>query len=72
MARIEYKTRKILGKKIKHLRKLQRLTQEDLAETVGLSSTYIGHIEQGRKSPSLEAITRIAKVLKVKIKDLFS
>jgi XRE family transcriptional regulator, regulator of sulfur utilization len=72
MARIEQKTRKVLGKRIKRLRKQQGLTQEDLAETVGLSSTYVGHIEQGRKSPSLEAITRIAKVLKVKIGELFS
>ncbi len=31
----------------------------------------LGQIEQGRKSSSLETIEKIAKVLKVQIKELF-
>lgn len=60
-----------LGKKIQKIRKSVGLSQEDLADMVGISRTHAGHIEQGRKSPSMELLEKIAKVLKVKVKDLF-
>ena len=63
---------KILGKKIKSFRKKMGLTQEELADKVNLTSTYIGFIEQGRYSPSLKTAQKIAKVLKVSLSDLFS
>ena len=62
---------KALGKKIQRLRKKMGLTQEELAEKVGISRAYMGYIEQGRYSASLEVIEKIAKVLKVKMSDLF-
>lgn len=61
-----------LGKKIQKFRKHIGITQEKFAEKVHLSRTHMGHIEQGRKSPSLKVINRIAKALNVKVKDLFS
>lgn len=72
MARITDKTRQKLGKKIQQLRRVIGYSQEDLAETARISRTHMGHIEQGRKSPSLEVLEKIAKALKVKLKDLFS
>lgn len=60
-----------LGKKIQKIRKSIGLSQEDLADMVSISRTHAGHIEQGRKSPSMELLEKIAKVLKVKVKDLF-
>ena len=45
-------------------------TQEEFAESVNISRTHMGHIEQGRKSPSLELLEKIAKNLKIKVKDL--
>lgn len=69
MARIK-KAREKLGKKIQRRRKELGYTQEELAGLVSLSRTHMGHIEQGRKSPSLEVLEKIAKVLKVKVKDL--
>jgi transcriptional regulator with XRE-family HTH domain len=62
---------KLLGKRIKRIRKQLNLTQEKVAEKVGVSTNYIGFIEQGRYSPSLEVVEKIAKVLKVKVSDLF-
>jgi len=47
------------------------MTQEDLAEKVNLSRAYIGYIEQGRNTPSLETLEKIAKALRVKLPDLF-
>lgn len=62
---------KILGKRIQKLRKNAGLTQEELAEKVGVSRAYIGYIEQGRNTPSLEIVDKIAKVLKVSVSSLF-
>lgn len=61
---------KLLGKKVKRFRKELKLTQEQLAEKVGVSTNYIGFIEQGRYSPSLEVLNKIARALKVKPSEL--
>ncbi len=62
---------KALGKRLQRLRKGTNLTQEQLAEKVGISRAYMGYIEQGRNTASLEVLEKIAKVLKVKLSDLF-
>jgi transcriptional regulator with XRE-family HTH domain len=61
---------KIISKRIKRLRGELGLTQEDLAEKVGVSRVYVGYVEQGRNTPSLEILEKIAKALKVKLSDL--
>ena len=60
-----------LSKRILNLRKNTRLSQEDLAEKINISRTHMGHIEQGRRSPSLKVMTKIAKALRIKISELF-
>lgn len=67
----ERKIGRLLGEKVQRLRKSEGYTQEKLAEHIGISRTHMGHIEQGRKSPSLEIIDKIAKKLKVKVSELF-
>ncbi len=62
---------KALGKKIQRARNKTGLTQEQVAEKVGISRAYMGYIEQGRYSASLEVIEKIAKVLRIKMSDLF-
>lgn len=62
---------RVLGKKIQRRRKQMNLTQEDLADKVGISRAYIGYIEQGRNVPSLEIVEKIARVLKTSIKTFF-
>ena len=64
------KSQKQLGKKIQSRRQELGKTQEEFAESVNISRTHMGHIEQGRKSPSLELLEKIAKNLKIKVKDL--
>jgi len=61
---------RVLGKKVQKRRKELGLTQEDVAYKVGISRAYMGYIEQGRNIPSLEMLERIARVLRVKTKDL--
>jgi len=62
---------KLLGKRVQKRRKLMGLTQEDLAEKVNVSRAYIGYIEQARNTPSIELLEKIARVLRVNIKELF-
>gem|GEM_PF-1484652 len=61
---------KIICKRIKKRRAELDMTQEDLAEKVGVSRVYIGYVEQGRNTPSLEILEKIAKGLKTKLSDL--
>lgn len=62
---------KALGKKIQKIRKNTGMTQEDVAYKIGISRAYMGYIEQGRYSPSLEVLEKIARVLKIRMSDLF-
>ncbi|HAD80972.1 MAG: hypothetical protein A2509_02025 [Candidatus Edwardsbacteria bacterium RIFOXYD12_FULL_50_11] len=65
------KISKILGQKIRYLRKAKGFTQEKLAELSGLDNTYIGAIERGQRNPSIESAQAIAKALNISLKDLF-
>ena len=62
---------KKLGKKINRLRIEKQLTQEELALEAGLNRAYIGYIERGERNPSTETASKIAKVLKVSLDELF-
>ncbi len=54
-----------VGKNIRFSREVAGLTQELLAEKVGVSGSYIGYLERGKKSPSLNLLCKIADVLHV-------
>ncbi len=69
--RVNAKLPRVLGKKIQKKRHEMRLNQEELAEKIGISRAYMGYIEQGRNTPSLEVLEKLARVLKVSIRDLF-
>ena len=60
-----------LGLQIKKIREGKNLTQQKLADKVGVHLSYIGNIEIGAKRPSLETLFRIAEKLGVKVSDLF-
>jgi|ERR1700690_3532982 transcriptional regulator with XRE-family HTH domain len=63
--------KKELGNKIRGLRKLKDLTQEQLGEKSGLSYKFIGEIERGEVNPSLDSLKAIASALGVNARDLF-
>ena len=58
---------RVLGKKIQKRRREMGLTQEDVADRVGISRAYMGYIEQGRNAPSLKVLEKITKILKISI-----
>lgn len=47
------------------------MTQQDLADRIGMTRQTIAAIEQNKYSPSLEAAFRIAEVFGVNINDVF-
>lgn len=63
--------KKLLGKRIKELRKEAGLTQEKLAELIDIETTSLSGIESGRHFPSLPTIEKIASKLNVELKTLF-
>lgn len=60
-----------LGRKIQKIRKAKGLTQEQLAEKVKVSTTFIGYVETGYRRPNLKMIYKIARALDAKVKDIF-
>ncbi len=61
-----------LGKRIREERLKLNLTQERLAEDVNLSTAYIGQIERGERSLTLENLAAVANRLGVTIDYLLS
>ncbi len=52
-----------IGLRVRDLRRQHELTQESLAELVGVSPSFVGHIERGEKKASLETMNRLAAAL---------
>lgn len=57
--------------RIKELRARYDLTQEQLAEKVGLSRQTLVAIENGSKDPRISTVMKIAKVFGCAVDDLF-
>ena len=57
--------------RIKELRARYNLTQEQLADTIGVRRETILFIESGKYNPSLKLAVQIAKELHSKVDDVF-
>ena len=66
---MEYKS---IGKNIRKRRDELGITQEELAEMINLSVSYMGAIERGQKIPKLKVFINIANTLKVSSDSLLS
>lgn len=60
-----------LGENIQKLRKARKITQEQLAEFVGIDPKNISRIEKGNNYPTAENLSLIANALGVDIYELF-
>lgn len=59
-----------IGERIKKLRKEQNMTQKELSEKVGISTSNITKYEIGQLEPNLEIITKLSKVFNVPVSAL--
>ena len=61
----------MLETSIHELRRKLRLTQEELAQRVGVRRETIGALENGKYNPSLKLAMDIAKALGKSVEDIF-
>lgn len=59
-----------IGQRIRRIRKAHKLSQEELAEKVGISTTHMSHIETGNTNLSLPVFVDIAEALDVQTDSL--
>jgi transcriptional regulator with XRE-family HTH domain len=64
-------TLKLIGKRIRDLRKQRGLSQEQLAEQANFHYTYIGGVERAEKNISVLNLVKISNALNVGLYDLF-
>jgi transcriptional regulator with XRE-family HTH domain len=57
--------RKFLGQRLRELRKQRGLSQERLGDSSSLSGKFIGEVERGEKSISIDSLYKVAVALQV-------
>lgn len=62
---------KILGKRIRELRKSKNLTQFELAEKIGLSTNFIGMVERGERNTTVDKIFKLAEAFNITMEEFF-
>lgn len=63
--------KKLLGKRIKEIRKAKGLTQEKLAEIINIETGSLSAIESGRHFPSLITLEKIAVYFDIELNVFF-
>lgn len=64
-------TLKLFGKRLKEIRKSRNITQEQLAEIVGLEPKQICRIENGACFTTFEKLQKIAQTLNIELYEFF-
>lgn len=63
---------KDFGQRVRSLRRLQHLTQEELAEQLGISASFMGHLERGSRIASIDTLVALCNTLKTSPQYLLS
>jgi transcriptional regulator with XRE-family HTH domain len=63
---------KLLGKKVRELRKKQKLSQDQLAYEANIPRMQVSRIERGEVNTSISTVLAIARVLDIHVKELFN
>lgn len=66
-----YKHQEVPHNNVAPIRKVNRITQADLAETVGVTRQTIIAIEKGNYTPSVVLAIKLAKNLGKRVEELF-
>ena len=64
--------KKLLGKRIQEIRKYKKITQEQLAELIGVDTSSISHIENGKYYPTAENLDKILEKLDIRPHEIFA
>ncbi|MEW5938205.1 MAG: helix-turn-helix transcriptional regulator [Chloroflexota bacterium] len=66
-----YSLKERFGIQLRHLRRKRDYTQEELAESIGVSVEFISNMERGINAPSFATLEKLSEKLRIGIKDLF-
>ncbi|MBP3488551.1 MAG: helix-turn-helix transcriptional regulator [Roseburia sp.] len=61
-----------IGEQIKYYRTLKNMSQESLALLAGVNPAFVGQIERGMKSPTVNTLQKIAGALEISLAELFT
>jgi transcriptional regulator with XRE-family HTH domain len=64
--------RNLFGKRLRKIRRHRDLTQERLAELLGVSVEFVSNMERGVNAPSFETVEKIAEVFNLPFSELFT
>jgi transcriptional regulator with XRE-family HTH domain len=62
---------RLVGDKIRELRKSKKLSLRDLAYRIGMESSNLSVIENGRSNPQLLTYAKIAAALDISLSEIF-
>jgi len=63
--------KRLIGLRIKELRKSKGLSQEELAERAETSPNYLSRMERGTENPTLDMLIKLANALEVEMWEMF-
>ena len=61
-----------VGKRITELREKRNITTNKLANTAGISQSYLREIELGNKNPTVEMLSYICYALNISLREFFN
>ena len=63
--------KKLIGKRIQQIRKNKSITQEKLAEIIGIEVPSMSNLETGKYAPSIETLQKLSQALGVKLWEFY-
>ncbi|GIP16537.1 hypothetical protein J40TS1_21790 [Paenibacillus montaniterrae] len=61
-----------IGKRIRYYRTMRNLTQEELAERISTTGSYVGRMERGERNMKVETLEKVATALNLSLSTLIS
>lgn len=63
---------KLLGQRIREVRKQKNMSQEDLADVSGLALSQIGRMERGAINSTMSSVFAISRALDIEVSTIFT
>ena len=60
-----------ISERIKELRKVKQLSQQEIADKIGIDRAQYSRVETGKTEPTITSLQKIAQALEVDIADFF-
>ncbi|MCC2096235.1 MAG: helix-turn-helix transcriptional regulator [Hyphomicrobiales bacterium] len=63
--------RELVGWNLRRLRVMRNISQDDLALSADIERAYVGHMERGKKNPTVATLDKLASALDCDVADFF-